>query len=1192
MGHMQEGRYSSITQKLTWINMLVSGAALLLACGLFITYELTALRSAIVRSLSIEAEIIATNSASALTFGDSLAAANTLSALKAAPNIISAGVYGASGTSLAVYWRDGGNASLPMVPLPAGESEAHSFSSDELTLTRETMLQGKPIGFVYIRSDLHEMNDRLKHDALIVLGVLLLSLASAFAISFSLLRAVTRPILRLAETAGIVSREKDYSARAPATDSRDEVHILVDAFNTMLSQIQERDAALQRAHARLNLTLQSAGVGIWSMEVSSGALALDLHVYPLLGLKETSPLATFQEFLERVHPDDRAQLQHQLQEAIRCGSSYEAEFRLVWPDGTVRTLSVRGNIDLDAAGIPCTLTGVCWDITEKKRAEEELRASEERFRTLANSAPVMIWLSGTDRLRSWFNNRWLEFVGRDMQAELGDGWVENVHPDDVARYLAIYEAAFAERREFSLEYRLKRHDGSWRTVLATGVPLVGHDHQFAGYIGSCIDITENKEALLALKASQEQYRTLAESLPHLVWTCAANGLCDYLSPQWAEYTGHPAQEQLGNGWTEHVHPADRERIQAAWALATTQGQQFDAEFRIRRADGAYHWFRNRSVPLHDASGNVIKWFGSNTDFDDYKQAEQTLKAHVERLGLLDHITRGIGARQDLSSVFQVVISTLEESLPIDFGCICLHAPENGRLNVTCTGGKSGGLARELALTEQKHLENGQDGLAKWIRGQLVYESDVSRSDVAFARQLAAANLRSVVIAPLLFESNVFGALVASRRDARAFSSGECEFLRQVGEHVALAAHQAQIHEALQQAYDDLHRTQQAVMQQERLRALGQMASGIAHDINNALSPMALYTESLLQREPNLSQRTREYLETAQRALEDVAHTVSRMQEFYRQREPQLTLAPVRLNPLVEQVLELTRARWRDMPQERGVLLRLETDLAPDLPRIMGIEGEIRDALTNLIFNATDAMPEGGSLKLRTRSVSLASGTEVHVEVTDTGIGMDENIRRRCLEPFFTTKGERGTGLGLAMVYGMLQRHGGKIEIDSERGQGTTVRMIFSADATLYNQPERTEQPYRLIRGLQILIVDDDPMVIKSLREVLEMDGQQVTIAHGGRAGIDTFASSYNQAKPFDLVITDLGMPEVDGATVALATKSISPATPVILLTGWGQRLAGDNEIPPGVDRVLSKPPKLKELRNAFMELLTPFPSAT
>ena len=171
---------------------------------------------------------------------------------------------------------------------------------------------------------------------------------------------------------------------------------------------------------------------------------------------------------------------------------------------------------------------------------------------------------------------------------------------------------------------------------------------------------------------------------------------------------------------------------------------------------------------------------------------------------------------------------------------------------------------------------------------------------------------------------------ADRR--RSSSSGECEFLRQASEHTALAANQAQLHEALQQAYDDLRQTQQQFMQQERLRALGQMASGIAHDINNAISPVALYTEALLERETALVRRARSNLEIIQRAVDDVAQTVARMGEFYRQREPQLSLVPVDLNKLVRQVVDLTRARWSDMALQRGVAIEMRLELAANLPQ--------------------------------------------------------------------------------------------------------------------------------------------------------------------------------------------------------------------------------------------------------------------
>jgi CheY-like chemotaxis protein/anti-sigma regulatory factor (Ser/Thr protein kinase) len=368
-----------------------------------------------------------------------------------------------------------------------------------------------------------------------------------------------------------------------------------------------------------------------------------------------------------------------------------------------------------------------------------------------------------------------------------------------------------------------------------------------------------------------------------------------------------------------------------------------------------------------------------------------------------------------------------------------------------------------------------------------------------------------------------------------------------------------------------------------------MASGIAHDINNAISPVALYTESLLENEPNLSPRARDYLQTIQRSIEDVAHTVARMREFYRQRETQLTLLPMQVNPLLQQVADLSCARWSDMPQQRGQVINLSMELAPDLPPIIGVESEVREALLNLVFNAVDAMPDGGKLTMRTRPVHKGDTQEnghasfVAIEIADTGMGMDDDTRRRCVEPFFTTKGERGTGLGLAMVYGIAQRHGAEIEIDSEVGKGSTFRLIFPASAAAA-PAEPTSTAAVLQKRLRLLVIDDDPLLIKSLRDILEKDGHVVVTANGGEAGIKTFESAKTNGEKFDLVITDLGMPYVDGRKVAAAIKEMSPSTPVVLLTGWGQRLVAEGEVPPHVDKVLNKPPKLRELRETLAAL--------
>jgi len=388
---------------------------------------------------------------------------------------------------------------------------------------------------------------------------------------------------------------------------------------------------------------------------------------------------------------------------------------------------------------------------------------------------------------------------------------------------------------------------------------------------------------------------------------------------------------------------------------------------------------------------------------------------------------------------------------------------------------------------------------------------------------------------------------------------------------------------LERSNEQLRRAQQALIQQERLRALGQMASGIAHDINNAISPMALYTDLLLDHEPGLSSSAREQLETIRRSIDDVARTVARMREFYRPQEPQLQLSDIEMNPLVGQVVDLTRARWSDQPQRAGIMIELRTQLSMDLPIVHGAENEIRDALTNLIFNAVDALPGGGVIEVRTGTATepARDGTPtcwVQVEVSDTGVGMDEETRKRCLEPFFTTKGERGSGLGLAMVYGMAQRHGALLEIESASGRGTTMRLLFPAVTAGRATANGFIAPAEPERSLRILVIDDDTLLSQSLSNALSSDGHEVTVADGGEAGIAAF-----QPGCFDVVITDLGMPYVDGRQVAKAIRSVSPTMPIIMLTGWGQALQAEGA-PPEVTRVLNKPPRLGEIRAVLAEL--------
>jgi PAS domain S-box-containing protein len=942
------------------------------------------------------------------------------------------------------------------------------------------------------------------------------------------------------------------------------------------------ERALRLSEERNQLIVETALDGVVTINHKGIVTGWNSHAEKLFGWPRTDALGReLAELIipERLREQHRNGMQRYLESGVARVLNKRIEMSALHRDGT--EFPVELAITPIGFGEDLVFSGFIRDITGRLRAEAAMRESEQRFRTTANAAPVLIWMSGKDKRCTWFNQRWLDFVGREIEQELGDGWCDNLHPADFDRALDTYHAAFDARRAYEIEYRLQRDDGAWRWLLERGCPHVGPSGEFVGFIGTCIDITEHRETVEQLRENRARFKTLAESLPQMIWTCLRDGYTDYVSRQWLDYTGRSEAQQLGHGWLEQVHPDDRVNVHSEWSRVVASGDTYDISFRIRRFDGVYRWFKARAVPLRDPAGRILKWFGSHTDIEDFVVAERKLKVQLERMQLLDRTTHAIGAHHELRKVFDVVLRSIEDNLGIDFVCLCTYQTEPEVITVSCVGERSAALAREIGIVEQARIEVDENSLKRCVHGELVYEPNIENQKFPFPARLAAAGLRSLVAAPLMIESEVLGVLLVAKRRLDAFSSDDCEFLRQLASHVALAAHQARLYEALQGAYQDLRQTQQTVMQQERLRALGQIASGIAHDINNALSPAALYAQSMLTHQPGLSDRSREQLAVIQRAIDDVARTVQRMRAFYLPRGMEHTLAPVDINQILMQVIDLTRARWSNIPQERGVVVHVESDLDAGLPDVLGAENEMRDAFTNLLLNAVDAMPDGGTITLRTRAE--ARNHQVVVEVQDTGVGMSETTRSRCLEPFFTTKGERGTGLGLPMVFGMVQRHGGDFEIDSELGRGTTMRMIFPCAPRGMSDSESLVVPPP--RPLRLLLIDDDPLLLRSLRDALELDGHDVVTADGGQAGIDAFAISVKSGPRFDTVITDLGMPYIDGRKVAARVRQLSGQVPIIMLTGWGHRLIATADQPEHVDRVLSKPPKMAELRATLTELV-------
>ncbi len=402
------------------------------------------------------------------------------------------------------------------------------------------------------------------------------------------------------------------------------------------------------------------------------------------------------------------------------------------------------------------------------------------------------------------------------------------------------------------------------------------------------------------------------------------------------------------------------------------------------------------------------------------------------------------------------------------------------------------------------------------------------------------------------------------------------FVVDMTEMKAVQANLEQAKSQLEDAINQLKQTQDTVIAEERLHALGQMAAGIAHDFNNYLSPIIGLSELILTR-PRLideHEKVLKFLRAIHQAGLDAALVVRRLREYYRTADVDDQVEVIDLKQVVEQTIELTQSRWGDQSQSTDARYRITTNLQS--AGVSGRASELRQMLVNLIFNALDAMPNGGELSLTIESDAERPAI-VHLEVNDTGVGMTPEVRKRCLEPFFTTKGASGTGLGLATAYGIVKRHHGDIQIESEVEQGTRVVItlpMVPMDSLVSTPKQKSRTP-----AMHILVVDDEEMVRNVLAEYLRVDGHDVDLAEGPTVGLRMINDGQ-----YDLIITDRAMPEMSGDQLALKAKQMAPHVPILMLTGFGDFMIAKGEHPTGVDAVIGKPITIDALREAIEDV--------
>lgn len=458
------------------------------------------------------------------------------------------------------------------------------------------------------------------------------------------------------------------------------------------------------------------------------------------------------------------------------------------------------------------------------------------------------------------------------------------------------------------------------------------------------------------------------------------------------------------------------------------------------------------------------------------------------------------------------------------------------------------------------------GRAAWTRDILGDPAVVLTDDLR--QRIAGLGSRAVLAAPLRAKGKVIAVLSVGDSKPREFSEAEVLLLQTFADQAAVAIENAQLYEEAQRAYDELSRAQAQLVRSETLRAIGEVASGAAHHLNNLLGIIAGRTELLLRRltAPEVCKP----LQIINRAALDAAEVVRRIRSFSRAHTEPL-LESLNLNVLVQEIVELTRPRWSDQSQRQGISIDVAVDLG-QIPPIAGEAAALREVLMNLLLNAIDALPAGGKVVVRTWSDEGG----VSCAVSDTGTGMSPEVQRRALEPFFTTKGPKSTGLGLSVNYGIIGAHGGTLRIESEHGHGTTVKFTLPAAGPLETKRPHPE-PGAAQASLRILVIDDDQPIREVIADLLREDGHHVEEVGHGRDGL----ARLRNGGPLDLVITDLGMPEVTGWDIIRAAKDHRPPLPTGLVTGWGDDPDGRPADCSRPDFVLAKPVSHAALRLAL-----------
>jgi PAS domain S-box-containing protein len=1005
-----------IRRKLTLITLLSAGAALLLASLVVAFHQWSTSHAELAEITHSQALIVARNSTSALLANDPKSAEQNLEALAAFDNIELAALYDRQGRLFARFVAAGQKAqpadfltgnepahAHPDVDTHVDEHELthteHDFAAGYLGVTHAIVAGGERIGAIYVRSNLAPVHQKIMWSAVVMVVAALGGMGLALLLVAALHPAITGPIARLVGLMGVISSEKNYALRADA-QGNDELGTLGREFNEMLAQIQARDTALaqHRSHleqevarrtASLSEAQRIAHLGSWEWDVVHDILNWSDEVYWIFGRTQQTFDGTYEAFMQSVHPDDRQRVEEEVRRAIEQGQAYSQDHRILLPDGSVRHVHEQGDVSFNEAGQAIRMVGTVQDITERKQLEINLQQRTAFFEALVATSADGILVVDSQGRKVLQNRRMIELfkIPEEIAAAPDDGpqlqfvidqVVDSQQFGDRVRHL------YAHPEERSLDEVVLK-DGS--TLDRYSAPVLDSEGHSFGRIWSFRDITERKLAAQALEESERKFRAIVDATVDGIlvtdvqtrkFVIANRAICDML--------GYPMEALYGLGVAD-IHPAE--------ALAGVQ-KMFERQLKgeIRMA---------QNMPVKRKDGSVF--------FADVSASPIVLEGRTFMVGAFHDVTERMQAEEHIRDSEARYRNIFENANDIIF---LLNADGTFHSMSPSVEWVAGWAAEEwigkpfAPMVHADDLPVAHATLQKALAGETI-----SNLGLRIAKKSGEYFSADLNIAPLSRDL-----IMGIARDVSERERAEMK-IRTLNEEL-----ESKVKARTQQLLE----AQEELVRKEKLAVLGQVAGSVGHELRNPLGVMSNAVYFLQIVLSDADETTKEYLNIIKSEIAGSERIVSDLLDSVRTKPPQPVA--VTLAELIGQTL-----RKYTVPDSVAVNLDIPETLTP----LQVDPQQIHQVFRNLISNGVEAMAEGGELEIR--AVENRPDGTVTVSVRDSGIGMTPEQMARLFQPLFTTKA-RGIGLGMVVVKNLTEANGGKVDVQSELGRGTTVTITL------------------------------------------------------------------------------------------------------------------------------------------------------